>query len=127
MGFGHSPAIAMRARDNTSFSVYRNHASQDIEEGSELYESYCGTTTDCHNAKFLEIWGVFLEDNALPESERWKTLRRGHNCSASTGPGGTAATLQEATEAALDMAVVWPSDVVAPRCRQAVRNSIEQG
>eukprot|EP00747_Dinoflagellata_sp_TGD_P030635 gnl/TRDRNA2_/TRDRNA2_134771_c0_seq1.p1 gnl/TRDRNA2_/TRDRNA2_134771_c0~~gnl/TRDRNA2_/TRDRNA2_134771_c0_seq1.p1 ORF type:complete len:286 (+),score=43.96 gnl/TRDRNA2_/TRDRNA2_134771_c0_seq1:99-956(+) len=123
--FGH-PTTA-DVPENASFSVYRNRASKAIEAGGELYESYCGKRTDCHNSKFVEIWGVFLEENDLPESEKWRALRRGQNCSALTDPGATAGSLREAAEAALDLATAFPSHAVAPRCKPSIRNSSEQG
>eukprot|EP00747_Dinoflagellata_sp_TGD_P113107 gnl/TRDRNA2_/TRDRNA2_171638_c1_seq3.p1 gnl/TRDRNA2_/TRDRNA2_171638_c1~~gnl/TRDRNA2_/TRDRNA2_171638_c1_seq3.p1 ORF type:complete len:212 (+),score=19.98 gnl/TRDRNA2_/TRDRNA2_171638_c1_seq3:216-851(+) len=102
------------------------HATRDIQRGGEIYERYCDQKRICSNGKFLEVWGIYLED-----SSGYGTLMPKSNCSAGAAPGGTAATLRAVTEDALELPAAGFSQAgaesLAPRCKQATLDSSEQG
>eukprot|EP00747_Dinoflagellata_sp_TGD_P185903 gnl/TRDRNA2_/TRDRNA2_42690_c0_seq1.p1 gnl/TRDRNA2_/TRDRNA2_42690_c0~~gnl/TRDRNA2_/TRDRNA2_42690_c0_seq1.p1 ORF type:complete len:498 (+),score=69.06 gnl/TRDRNA2_/TRDRNA2_42690_c0_seq1:82-1575(+) len=98
-------------------ACFQVKATQTIEQGKEVYEGYCSS---CDNSWMMLVWGVYLEDNAIQLSAD------DMNCGAAIGPEGTAVTLKDATEAALD----HESKVVigiTPRCRTEVMSSRYQG
>lgn len=116
---------AKRRSLNTAWSpdggVFTLRTSASVPAGAELFDTYCST---CDNERMLTNWGVYLEDNPNALSDNKTKLI---DCDAVNFlPGeGTADTLREAAEAALDLSPTALSEARAegwrsPRCRRTL-------
>eukprot|EP00929_Paragymnodinium_shiwhaense_P099903 TRINITY_DN6181_c0_g1_i1.p1 TRINITY_DN6181_c0_g1~~TRINITY_DN6181_c0_g1_i1.p1 ORF type:complete len:613 (-),score=232.06 TRINITY_DN6181_c0_g1_i1:59-1897(-) len=48
--------------ENGTKDYFEVFATADVAAGTEYYESYC---RECSNWKFLETWGIYMEDNPI--------------------------------------------------------------